>query len=104
MEQIELNQVPDWLRELRHLTNLSLGSNALRELPGWIGALDQLEGLWLEQNRLSSLPPSLRNLTRLRVLQIDGNPDLHIPADVARTIDPHTVLDKYFRMALPRAA
>jgi Leucine-rich repeat (LRR) protein len=97
MEQTGLSQVPDWLQGLRGLTNLSLGSNALRELPDWIGALNQLEGLWLEQNRLRSLPQSLRNLPRLRVLRIDGNPDLHIPAHIAASIDPETILDMYFR-------
>ena len=97
MEQTGLSQVPEWLRGLRGLTNLSLGSNALRELPEWIGALNQLEGLWLEQNRLRSLPLSLRNLPRLRVLQIDGNPDLHIPAHIAASMDPDMILDTYFR-------
>ena len=51
--------VPDWLRNLPTLTELSLSDNPLTSIPEWLRSLTTLTQLAQPNNRLTTLPESL---------------------------------------------
>ena len=74
----DLQQFPDWIRNLTKLTRLQVNNNYISKIPEWIGNIKQLTHIDLSQNMLSteefSLPMSLTNLRNLTTLVIFGNP------------------------------
>ena len=68
-----LNTLPESLRKLTQLEQLSLANNNLTVLPDWLCELSHLQVLILDNNRLLSIPKSLGELTKLRILSIDNN-------------------------------
>ncbi|KAL7536265.1 hypothetical protein ACHAXR_007034 [Thalassiosira sp. AJA248-18] len=67
--------VPDWLRGLTQLTELSLKNSNLNEtIPTWLGELSNLTFLDLGENHLTNtIPQSLGNLAELMVLILNSN-------------------------------
>jgi len=67
--------VPEWVRNLTQLTELSLKSASLtNEIPTWLGELTKLKLLDLGENKLTgTIPQSLGNLTQLMVLMLNKN-------------------------------
>lgn len=68
-------RVPEWIRNLTNIEELSLkGNNLYGEIPDWIGELDQLTLLDLGSNSLNdTLPDSMGNLTKLWILILNSN-------------------------------
>ena len=67
--------VPEWIRNMTHLNELSLKSSSLtKTIPSWFGELRNLAFLDLGENDLTStIPQSLGNLSGLRVLILNSN-------------------------------
>ena len=67
--------LPDWIRNLTNLEELSLKSNNLNgEIPEWIGELTRLRYLDLGENFLNgTLPDSMGNLSELWILILNSN-------------------------------
>ncbi len=68
-------RVPEWIRNLTNIEELSLkGNNLYGEIPDWIGELDQLTLLDLGSNSLNgTLPDSMGNLRKLWILILNSN-------------------------------
>ena len=82
----ELTQVPEGIRSLTDLEELSLNNNAITELPAWIGDLQNLRKLDVSSNRLASLPPELGRLVRLEDLQCLGNKLTVLPPQIGALV------------------
>lgn len=65
--------VPEGIRELQHLKDLSLTRLGLTSIPDWVGGLN-LETFSALYNKLTAVPDTLRNLKRLRSLDLSWNP------------------------------
>jgi Leucine-rich repeat (LRR) protein len=65
--------VPDSLRKLTQLQELSLGRCRLTEVPDWFYEFSQLKALHLGFNQLTTIHNSLRGLTQLRELSLNDN-------------------------------
>ena len=68
-----LEALPQSIGELALLTILSAQGNHLASLPDSLGELSALTSLDLANNRLSSLPASLGQCSALRLLELSGN-------------------------------
>lgn len=99
---LELTQVPEWVSRLRKLKSLDLSGNRLTELPKWIGSLKLITSLNIRSNRLQTLPFSLKKLN-LRSLDVTGNPDLRLPAEIVEHDDATKILNYYYHIAAPDA-
>jgi Leucine-rich repeat (LRR) protein len=69
----KLTALPEWLGQFTQLRTLSLSNSELTTLPGWLGQLTQLQSLRLDYNRLASLPESLGQLGLLQELNLSNN-------------------------------
>ncbi|XP_078719620.1 p53-induced death domain-containing protein 1 [Lampetra fluviatilis] len=102
-----LQELPEWLGQLRSLTQLSvkdndlcsvppssleglsalccldLSNNRLETLPEELGSLLCLEDLDLSRNSLASLPASLSGMNRLKSLFLHDNRLISVPASLA---------------------
>jgi len=70
---LDLETLPEQLRELPQLRQLDLGENRLTQLPEWLRELGVLESIDLSQNLFTTLPDCLSQLTQLQVLWIGIN-------------------------------
>jgi internalin A len=107
LNDLQLNELPDQLFDLHHLTTLHLGENNLTHLDERLAALRDLKTLYLNgnkfeifppvvaklvaleeldvsRNRISSLPPELTKLSELVYLHVSGNPLAGNIADVEK--------------------
>jgi GTPase SAR1 family protein len=75
---LQVDTVPEGIRQLRRLKHLALDAVGLEDLPEWIGKLD-LESFSAVDNKLTALPGSFRNLERLKSLRLYYNPLEQIP-------------------------
>jgi hypothetical protein len=73
LSHLGLDELPESLGGLVHLTRLFLYGNRLTALPEWIGRLTALTGLHLAGNRITALPQTLGNLTAVTALDLSGN-------------------------------
>lgn len=64
--------LPESMRALSRLKELTLESSPITELPEWFGDLASLEVLSLRRLALTALPDSFRKLTKLRRLDLRG--------------------------------
>jgi Leucine-rich repeat (LRR) protein/GTPase SAR1 family protein len=71
---IPLKKLPDFIRSLKNLEELSAGFCELESIPDWINELTSLKSLFLHDNFLNDLPTSLRQLSHLELLQLKNNP------------------------------
>lgn len=77
-----LQQLPDDISTLRHLTTLVITSNKLKTLPASVGLLSSLEKIDLNHNELETLPVEMSSLKKLRSLNLDFNKLSEFPAFV----------------------
>jgi len=68
-----LTEIPEPIRYLKSLKELSLKYNQITILPDWCGTLTSLERLDLSQNRINKLPNSIKHLQSLKILNLEGN-------------------------------
>lgn len=69
---LNLEQLPEKVRNFTWLESLIVFGNNLKLLPDWIGELKELRELQVYQNPLEALPHSIKELTKLRLLYIEG--------------------------------
>jgi len=69
----KFTEMPIEIRELKHITWLSLSNNGLINLPSWIGDLENLEVLTVTDNEISNLPSEIQKLKKLRHLDLSNN-------------------------------
>ena len=79
LADLQLQSVPEWLRDLTELIRLDLSGNRLTAFPEWIGNLTELTELYLGGNRLTAIPDTVGNLTALTELYLGGNRLTAIP-------------------------
>ncbi|HLL22445.1 MAG TPA: leucine-rich repeat domain-containing protein [Kofleriaceae bacterium] len=75
-----ITTVPDWLCELRQLKRLSLSCNPLDALPRDIGSLERLEAFDCVGAKLRTLPDSITQLRALKSLDLRANQIAALPA------------------------
>jgi internalin A len=76
---LELESLPESLRDLTHLVRLDLSGNNLVALPDWLSNFSSLTTLNLTDAQLTELPDSLGNLTELTDLNLEGNELTELP-------------------------
>jgi hypothetical protein len=76
--------IPDWLFEAPALTYLDLGFNGLTDLPESIGRALSLRALELFYNPLTRIPAGIWRLEALETLELSGCPITEVPADILR--------------------
>lgn len=81
----ELEAIPESLCFATTLVKMDVSNNFadLQSLPRSIGNLEMLEELMSNNNQIRVLPDSFGMLTRLRVLNVEGNPLVVPPREVA---------------------
>ncbi len=79
-----LKQLSPRLLELKKLTAVYLSDNQIKELPEGFGQLTYLQEVYLSNNQLAAVPDSVRHLERLRELYLDGNQLTAISPALAR--------------------
>jgi internalin A len=81
----ELQDFPEWIKELKALTSLNVSYNSLGSLPEGIKELKALTSLDVSVNRLESLPKAVFELPLIARLNLLGNP---LPGTAAASTDP----------------
>lgn len=69
-----LTELPEWLRECKHLLSLDLSRNRMTTLPRWLSELTTLTHLNLQGNYIEHTPWCLRVLPHLKKLDLGNNP------------------------------
>jgi Leucine-rich repeat (LRR) protein len=69
-----LRRLPNFIRHLPRLQNLTAASCDLEELPDWIGEIASLKELDLSGNRIRDVPVSLVRLKKLERIDLTDNP------------------------------
>jgi internalin A len=77
--RLNLERVPDEIRDLVWLRELELSGNSIDEVPPWIGELVELTALGLVGNRLTAIPESIRRLKDLEILLLGDNRITELP-------------------------
>ena len=77
-----LQELPDSIGMLSHLTILRVNGNKLQELPNSIGSLSHLVELDLSKNRLQKVPDSVGMLNNLAELDLSKNQLQKVPDSV----------------------
>jgi len=70
---LELEEFPKSVLELKNLKKLVLSGNYFKKIPEKIGELSALKELWLDGNEISHLPDSICEMMALEELWIGGN-------------------------------
>ncbi len=83
---LDLETLPEQLRELAQLKALNLGGNRLTNLPEWLMELGLLESINLSRNQFTVLPDSLGQLTQLRQLRVWCNQLAALPDSLGQLI------------------
>ncbi|MFO0870744.1 MAG: leucine-rich repeat domain-containing protein [Pirellulales bacterium] len=86
LTEMELEVLPELLREHPHWEHLGLGSTRLSTLPEWLGEFQQLQELTADFNQLTSLPDSLCSLRRLEKLNLTGNQLRELPVNIGQLV------------------
>ena len=73
LQDLNLHQLPDEMREFSLLQEVDLSGNRLTQLPSWIGNFRQLRKLVLSGNRLHELPAEFGQLVNLVELDLGNN-------------------------------
>ena len=77
-----ITELPDEIGNLTNLTRLVLGNNRISEIPATIGQLTQLEYLGLDRNALQALPQEIEGLTGLKFIYLTSNSLSAIPEEL----------------------
>lgn len=101
VENIDLSgnglvRLPSWISKLRNLKGLNLSRNRLRSIPPELSTLKDLRVLWLGANSLKNLPVGMLSLKYLFELEVQGNPELRLPASISNSNDAREILRYYF--------
>lgn len=83
MKQLHLSSVPELVRNLRNLEEVSLKWNCLVSLPSWVGSLPRLRYLDVSFNLISSFPDELSRCSALIHLNCRGNRLSEMPVSVS---------------------
>ncbi|GMF21072.1 unnamed protein product [Phytophthora lilii] len=86
-----LRQLPDTITNLTGLTTLNLSCNNLEKLPDDFGRLHKLEKLWLERNALYQLPASIGGCRSARCANFSANKLTELPETI-RELESLTIL------------
>jgi len=81
-----LERVPDSIRVLHNLKDLTIENTGLTELPNSIGGLTNLKVLNLSKNNLIELPDSIGNLIKLKKLNVSCNKIKKLPCTLCNLI------------------
>ena len=102
--RVGLTELPEWSGEWTALEHLGLELNALTKLPDSLSGLSRLRELHISENRFAVVPPVVHQMPALRDLHIQGNPNLSIPASILAQNDAPTILayDRKMRTAAER--
>ena len=84
LRMLNLLEVPDLLRPLRHLKTFHIFGNRLEKLPDWIFDLEHLGWLNLSRNEISRIPEGICRLEKLNWLTLSSNPLTSLPKDLSR--------------------
>ena len=84
LSKLDLDVLPEQLRELTQLRYLDLSFNQLTHLPEWLAELDLLEFVNLSANYFTVLPDSLGHLAHLQQLFILGGQLTVLPDSLGR--------------------
>jgi Leucine-rich repeat (LRR) protein len=74
-----ITKIPEAIKYLSALKNLSMRYNQLIELSTWMGKLFSLERLNVNSNNLTTLPISIGSLSKLKELSLRINSIFHLP-------------------------
>eukprot|EP01080_Neovahlkampfia_damariscottae_P011631 gene11631-4872_t len=77
-----ITKLPEEIKLLINLQQLTLSSNKIRILPKCIGALSNLEYLILSENFLTEIPPEIGELQNLDLLLLNNNLIESIPPEI----------------------
>jgi len=77
-----LTKLPNAIKHLTHLKNLTLRYNQLTEIPVWIESLCVLESLNLNVNNLNKLPKTIGSLSHLKELLLWKNELQDLPNSI----------------------
>ncbi len=86
MKQLSLSGVPELVRNLKNLEEISLKWNRLESLPTWLGDLPRLRHLDVSFNLISSFPDELGHCSTLVHLNCRGNRLPEMPASVTKLV------------------
>lgn len=82
LSSFRLKELPKDLKKISWLKRLNVSYNDLEELPEWLGDLKKLEVLDLRSNKLKSLFKGISNLTKLNSINIRDNSLEEIPVEI----------------------
>jgi len=83
----QLTEIPDWIESLYVLESLNLNVNNINKLPKTIGHLSRLKELLLWKNELQDLPNSICSLQSLKYLNLRLNQLKLLPKDLGNLIN-----------------
>lgn len=83
---LQLEKIPEELKELKDLQRLYLNDNQLNEIPKELGELTNLRRLDLQNNQLTQIPKELGNLRSLQVLLLNNNKLREVPEELGNLI------------------
>lgn len=79
-----LEEIPESVRNLRHLVSLKADQLGLKKVHEAIGSLERLQSLDLSVNKIESIPNSIGDLGELRSLNLSANYITVVPHSIGR--------------------
>ncbi len=77
-----LQEIPEYVFEMKELRKLSLYGNKLEIIDDRIGELTHLEELYLGNNQLKELPVTIGQLKNLKILSVQYNQLANLPSEI----------------------
>lgn len=82
LNKTEIEEIPNEISELTHITVLDISNNRLKKIPSQIGELTNLKILDLRNNCLTELPHEIGLLKNLETLHLEGNSLIQLPIEI----------------------
>jgi Leucine-rich repeat (LRR) protein len=86
LSSLNLEYIPDEIKDLAYLKILNLSENNLTELPDFIYSNIHLECLDLSYNRITALPDAIESLTSLEILNVRCNELAELPETIGKLV------------------
>jgi len=76
-------EIPEALKELKHLNEIDFRSNFLKDVPEWLNTMNELQRVFLDDNEFTTISTNLTSCKHIHQLILNRNSITDIPAHIS---------------------